>query len=59
MVNEGEDAELATVKMEFGNICFRLLVAYGPQEGGHINEIDNFYKNLSKSREPWQQVILS
>ena len=33
--------------MEFGNICFRLLVAYGPQEGDHIDQINNFYENLS------------
>ena len=47
MVGEGEDAELATVKIEFGNMYFRLLVAYGPQEGDHIDKINHFYENLS------------
>ena len=37
MVDEGENAELATVKIEFRNICFRLLVVYGLQEGDHID----------------------
>ena len=32
MADEGENAEFATVKMEFGNICFRLLVVHGLQE---------------------------
>ena len=32
IVDEGENAEFATAKMEFGNVCFRLLVVYGPQE---------------------------
>ena len=47
MVDEGENAEFATVKMKFGNICFRLLVVYGPQEGDHIDQLNNFYENLS------------
>ena len=47
MVDEGEDAEVATVKMEFGNMCFRLLVVYGPQESDHIDKINQFYENLS------------
>ena len=29
MVDKGENAEFAAVKMEFGNIYFRLLVVYG------------------------------
>ena len=32
MVDKGERAEFATVKLELENICFRLLVVYGPQE---------------------------
>ena len=47
MVDKGENAEFATVKMEFGNISFRLLVMYGPQEGDHIDQINHFYENLS------------
>ena len=47
MVDEGENAEFATVKMEFGNVCFRLLVVYGPQEGDHIHQINKFCENLS------------
>ena len=47
MVSEGEDAEFATVKTEFGNVYFSLLVVYGPQEGDHIDKINHFYKNLS------------
>ena len=47
MAVEGENAEFATVKMEFGNICFRLLVVYGPQEGDHLYQMNNFYENLS------------
>ena len=47
VVDECENAELATVKMEFGNISFRLLVVYGPQEGDHIDQINHFYENLS------------
>ena len=47
MVDEGEDAEFATVKMEFGNMYFRLLVVYGPQESDHIDKINQFYENLS------------
>ena len=47
MVDEGEDAELAPVKMEFGNMYFRLLVVYGPREGDHIDKIHHFYENLS------------
>ena len=46
MVDEGENAEFATVKMEFGNICFRFLVVYGPQEGDHIHQINDLYENL-------------
>ena len=46
-VDEGENAEFATVKMEFGDISFRLLVVYGPQEGDHIDQINHFYENLS------------
>ena len=42
MVDEDEDVKFATVKMEFGNICFRLLVVYGPQEGDHMDQINNF-----------------
>ena len=42
MVDEGENAEFATVKMEHGNVYFRLLVVYGPQEGDHIGQINNF-----------------
>ena len=47
MVDEGEDAEFATVKMEFRNMYFRLLVVCGPQESDHIDEINQFYENLS------------
>ena len=47
MVDEGENAEFATVKLEFGNISFRLLVVYGLQESDHIDQINNFYDNLS------------
>ena len=47
MADESENAEFATVKMEFGNISFRLLVVYGLQEGDHIDQTDNFYENLS------------
>ena len=37
--------------MEFGNIGFRLLVVYGPQEGDHIDQINHFYENLSFQKE--------
>ena len=47
MVDEVEDAEFATVKMKFGNMYFRLLVVYGPQESDHIDKINQFYENLS------------
>ena len=47
MADEGENAEFATVKMEFGNIRFRLLVVYGPREGDHLYQMNNFYENLS------------
>ena len=47
MVDEGEDAEFATIKMEFGNMYFRLLVVYGPQEGDHIDKMNHFYESLS------------
>ena len=47
MVDEGEDAEFVTVKMEFGNMYFRLLVVYGAQESDHIDKINQFYENLS------------
>ena len=47
VVDNGEISEFATAKMESGNICFRLLVVYGPQEGDHIDKINNFYENLS------------
>ena len=47
MVDEGEDAKFATVKMEFGNMYFRLLVVYGPEEGDHFDKINHFYENLS------------
>ena len=47
MVDEGENAEFVTAKMEFGNMCFRFLVVYGLQEGDHIDQISNFYENLS------------
>ena len=42
MVDEGENSEFATAKMKFGNICFRLLVVYGPQEGDHVEQILQF-----------------
>ena len=51
VVDEGENAEFATVKMEFGNVSFRHLVVYGPQEGDHIDQINNFYENLSLQME--------
>ena len=47
MVDEGEDAEFATVKLEFGSICFRFPVVYGQQEGDHQDQINNFYENMS------------
>ena len=47
MFDEDKNAEFATVKMEFGNICFRLLVVYGLQEGDHIDQINDFCENLS------------
>ena len=47
IVDEGEDAEFATVKMEFGKMYVRLLVVYGPQESDHIDKINQFYENLS------------
>ena len=31
-------------------MCFRLLVVYGPQEDDHIDQINNFYENLSLQR---------
>ena len=47
MADEGEHAEFVTAKMEFRYMCSRLLVAYGPQEADHRDQINNFYENLS------------
>ena len=56
MVDEDGDAEFAVVKMEFGNVYFRLLVVYGPQESDHIDKINQSYENLSLQIERASQT---
>ena len=50
IMDEGENAGFPAVKMESGNICFRLLVVYGSQEGDHIDQIPFFTVKICLSR---------
>ena len=47
MIDEGENAEFASVKLIIGSKQIRLILAYGPQEYSSKQEIDNFYENIN------------
>ena len=47
MIDEGENAEFASVKLIIGSKQIRLILAYGPQEYSSKQEIDDFYENIN------------
>ena len=47
MVDEGENAEFASVKLIIGSKQIRLILTYGPQEYSSKQEIDDFYENIN------------
>ena len=47
MIDEGENAEFITVRLDFGGTHFRLTCVYSPQENNPLAKLDNFYENLS------------
>ena len=47
MIDEGEKAEFASVKLVFGSKQIRLILAYVPQEYSSKQETDDFYENIN------------
>ena len=47
MIDEGENAEFASVKLIIGSKQIRLILAYGLQEYSSKQEIDDFYENIN------------
>ena len=46
-IDEGENVELALVKLIIGSKQIRLISAYGPQEYSSKQETDDFYENIN------------
>ena len=47
MIDEGGNAEFASVKQIFGSKQIRLILAYSPQEYSSKQETDDFYENIN------------
>ena len=47
MIDEGENAEFASVKLIIGSKQIRLILAYGPHGYSSKQEIDDFYENIN------------
>ena len=51
MVDKGEEAEVITVRLDFGAVFFRIILVYGPQEKDNINTIFSCYENITVQTE--------
>ena len=47
MIDEGENAEFITIRLDFGGVHFRLICIYSPQENDSIDQLDGFYEAIS------------
>ena len=47
MIDEGENAEFASVKLIFGSKQIGLILAHGPWEYSSKQETDDFYENIN------------
>ena len=48
LVDEGVNAEFATVKLDFGvGQSIRIILVYGPQENDQVDKVKQFYENIS------------
>ena len=47
MFDEGENAELITIHLDFGGVHFRLICIYSPQENDSTDQLDGFYEAIS------------
>ena len=47
MINEGENAEFITIRLDFWGVHFRLICIYSPRESDSIDQLDSFYEAIS------------
>ena len=47
MIKSGENAEFITIKAALGGKQIRIILAYGPQEGSSMYDIDDFFTQIS------------